>query len=334
MIVYNAKLGASSEQGATTTPTKSGGSDTKSYKKGCSNNSDDDVDVDPLLSMTDDQTLEDLLADLESDQQWVEEIAAQEEDEQHKRAMALLKELSPSKGDKGREPEDGGSGDDSDDSDGEVMTREADDLIAKAMDEVELDKKTIPQEEQENDDPAQPAIRGQSLDSKNTNDADKSPLKLPKVPSDPSADRIDQDDTFAASMASRMAALKVSSPSRAPAPAPAQLPSVPSTEPDPFAAMLPSAPTFSPQDPKTKPAVVTGIVRKKRVGYTDEDQKSWCAVCLEDGTVRCLGCRDDGDEDVYCFRCWREMHAGPQAGYDETGHKWEKYVRDRGEVSP
>jgi len=30
---------------------------------------DEDAD-DPLLSMTDDQTLEDLLADLESDQQW------------------------------------------------------------------------------------------------------------------------------------------------------------------------------------------------------------------------------------------------------------------------
>ncbi|KXJ91407.1 hypothetical protein Micbo1qcDRAFT_233913 [Microdochium bolleyi] len=330
------------------------GSGSKSHDHAPSNNHDD---IDPLLSMPDDQTLEDLLADLESDQQWVEEVAAQEEDEQHRRAMALLKELSPGKKDgQGRGASkaggnDGGGDDDdddarksdSDDSDGEAMTREADDLIAKAMDEAELDRRNTSQEEQEEtqDSPARSTDAAKGIPNINKEN-EEAPFELPTVPSDPSPDnnkRTDQDDTFAASIASRMAALKVTSPSSSSSPspstsrAPAQLPSVPSTEPDPFAAMLPSAPTFSPQDPRDKPAVVTGVVRGRRAGagYTDEDQASWCTVCLEDATVRCLGCRDDGTGvgDVYCARCWREMHVGEQAGYDERGHRCEKYERDR-----
>ncbi|KAJ2992984.1 hypothetical protein NUW58_g1984 [Xylaria curta] len=58
---------------------------------------------------------------------------------------------------------------------------------------------------------------------------------------------------------------------------------------------------------------------------SDEDQRTWCVVCLEDGTVHCLGC--DAGDDVYCARCWKEMHVGPRAGYDERGHSWETLAR-------
>lgn len=294
-------------KGATQTLRPSGASTASRIEAVTTVTADEDAD-DPLLSMTDDQTLEDLLADLETDQQWVEEMAAAEEEEQHKRAMALLEELSPgkdngrgsSKGTSGQHDSDDNDSDDSDDSDGEVMAREADDLIAKALDEVELDRRDT------------------------------------KSSSPPAQDRnspgTDHDEDFTASIASRMAALNVShsAPSRGSGSTPATLPSVPATEPDPFAAMLPSAPT---QDPATKPAVVTGVLRKtaRRGGaYTDEDQKSWCTVCLDDGTMRCLGCDDDGaGGNIYCERCWREMHVGPMAGFDDLGHKWEKFERER-----
>ncbi|EFX04514.1 hypothetical protein CMQ_1442 [Grosmannia clavigera kw1407] len=75
---------------------------------------------------------------------------------------------------------------------------------------------------------------------------------------------------------------------------------------------LPSAPTFRPGDDRKKPGSSSS-----RFGYTEEDRRSWCVVCLEDAAVRCLGC----DDDPYCARCWREMHVGPAAGFDERGHK-------------
>lgn len=92
---------------------------------------------------------------------------------------------------------------------------------------------------------------------------------------------------------------------------------------------LPVAPTFSPQDHQG-----TKTTRKKNMkkmefksaaggGYTDADQKSWCIVCLDDATVRCIGC----DDDVYCASCWRDMHIGPSAGYEERGHQRVKFVR-------
>ncbi|KAK5630403.1 hypothetical protein RRF57_006118 [Xylaria bambusicola] len=52
-------------------------------------------DVDPLL-YTDDQTLEDLLADLRADDSWLDEVAAEEEE--HQRVTALLTELGKSPG--------------------------------------------------------------------------------------------------------------------------------------------------------------------------------------------------------------------------------------------
>lgn len=84
---------------------------------------------------------------------------------------------------------------------------------------------------------------------------------------------------------------------------------------------LPSAPTFRPQD-RPPATVYKGLLRSSK--YTDEDQKTWCVVCLEDATVRCVGC----DNDVYCSQCWKEMHVGPSAGYDERGHKWVKFERN------
>ncbi|OTA64199.1 hypothetical protein K449DRAFT_464107 [Hypoxylon sp. EC38] len=289
-------------------------------------------DADPLL-FTDDQTLEELLADLESDQPWLDEVAAEEEE--HRRVTALLKELGdasrisddPELDSKSKEasPDTRDEHSSDDDSDGEQMIREADDILTQAVDEAELEKPSrSPQNGSRPTSPspnlkptAQNNLANESTLATKSNEMDL--LNLPTVPSDlhdqpspPEATKGDDGDDadFAASITSRMAALRVNA-----TPGPT-LPSVPTSDVDSFG--LPTVPTFAPGD---RPA--RGLI--KRHGFTDEDQKTWCIVCLEDGAIRCLDC----DGDVYCARCWKEMHVGPSAGYDERGHRWEKFVRGR-----
>ncbi|KAI1077364.1 hypothetical protein F5B20DRAFT_552221 [Whalleya microplaca] len=277
-------------------------------------------DVDPLLH-TDDQTLEELLADLGSDEQWLDEVAAEEEE--HQRVSALLEELGKdSKAEPSQEPNHDVDEDSNDDSEHGYMTREADDVLTRAIDEAEWEKAKEPPQpkptspSQIHEAKSNPQGNATNQPAASQHDANESdPFSLPAVPSD-LQDQTDLSESsqeeadFAASIASRMAALKVSTP-----PGPA-LPSAPDSEVD--ALGLPVAPTFTPAD---RPA--PGLA--KRAGYTDEDQKTWCIVCLEDGAVRCLGC----DGDVYCARCWKEMHVGPRAGYDERGHRWETFVKGR-----
>lgn len=264
--------------------------------------------MDALLD-TDDQTLEELLADLGSDEQWLEEVAAEvsrTKEEEHRRVTALLDEI-------GREPLGSGNAvpptdeDGSDDSEGDVMMRDADDVLAQAVDEAEWEKANMPRDE------IKATATSEIRKSEGTGTAD--PFNLPTVPSElqdqPNLPETSQEDTdFAADIASRMAALKgLGGTERS-------LPSAPTSNVDDLG--LPVAPTFSPDDRPVK-----GIF--KRQGYTDDDAKNWCTVCLEDATVRCLGC----DDDVYCARCWKEMHVGPAAGYDERGHQWEKFVKPK-----
>ncbi|KAK3383043.1 hypothetical protein B0T24DRAFT_32175 [Lasiosphaeria ovina] len=83
---------------------------------------------------------------------------------------------------------------------------------------------------------------------------------------------------------------------------------------------LPSVPTFRPGDRLSKKGAAA---KAKGAGYTDEDQKKWCIVCLDDATITCSGC----DDDVYCGRCWIDMHLGPAAGYEERLHQWSRVER-------
>ncbi len=85
---------------------------------------------------------------------------------------------------------------------------------------------------------------------------------------------------------------------------------------------LPSAPTFSPAKKPTK----TTLSNQKKPGkpqFTDEEIDSWCVICSDDATVRCIGC----EGDLYCAKCWREGHFGKDVGLDERGHRWVKYKR-------
>ncbi|KAG6002345.1 hypothetical protein E4U21_003163 [Claviceps maximensis] len=121
---------------------------------------------------------------------------------------------------------------------------------------------------------------------------------------------------------------------------PIELPSAPETETttsstdmaDLTARMLAlrqplDAPELLPSVPTSQPSKPTSSVRRltSKTAYTDDDMDSWCTVCLEDATLRCEGC----DGDVYCTRCWREMHLGPAAHFDDTSHRAVQFTRDR-----
>lgn len=218
---------------------------------------------------------------------------------------------------------DGGSDSDEDDSEGEVMSREVENVISRAMDELNLDSSASRGDDDELALPTVPqdaaGNKQHDISSKSSqpggNDGEKdgdAGLSLPAVPTDladpaPTSGPAprDGDDRFESSIAARLAALKGGK--------------APIIHTD--ALGLPSAPTFRPEDNTPAPKRLAA-----RSGYTDADQKTWCIVCLEDGTIRCLGCDDDGGGgDVYCARCWKEMHVGPSAGYDERGHAWEKF---------
>ncbi|CZT19631.1 uncharacterized protein RCC_05482 [Ramularia collo-cygni] len=86
---------------------------------------------------------------------------------------------------------------------------------------------------------------------------------------------------------------------------------------------LPSIPTSKPSS--TKKSIITAKLNPKSNNlptFTDDDVDSWCCICSEDGTVRCLGC----DGDLYCQECWDEGH-GNQPG-QERGHKAVVFRRD------
>ncbi|CAJ0548551.1 Ff.00g021640.m01.CDS01 [Fusarium sp. VM40] len=241
-------------------------------------------DEDDSMFQTDDQTLEELLGDVRPE----DGFQTEPDDAQVK---ALLEELADSI------PKDADETDkkdqhDSDDSDGEVMNKDVDEVIARFRDEAEVEAALAKTKTPEPESESEPE---QSEPSKTSD------LALPDVPSDladiPSSNRTasaDIDDITA-----RLAALRAPSP-------------------DEDSLALPSVPTSKPSGQPVKRLTT-------RTNYTDNDVESWCTVCLEDATLRCPGC----DGDVYCTRCWYEMHRGPQAGFDEMSHKAIQFTKDK-----
>ncbi|KAK3336809.1 hypothetical protein B0T19DRAFT_51685 [Cercophora scortea] len=278
---------------------------------------------------TDHQALDDLLegldfdldaADLDIDHPPPEFDPADEQ----KKVSALLEQLQKDSGsvvneDAPREDHNA----DSDDSDGEQMTRRVENILSELRDEIALsgDPENITTNVNVAERPPNPTRPVDSTTTTTKGGSSSSSggggiLSLPTVPSSPpielpttitaqDTDATNEDDEdpeqtrFENEITVRMASLKGLGSG---------------INLDPFG--LPSAPTFQPTD---RLAARDGKKNKTRTstGYTDEDQKTWCIVCLEDAVFRCLDC----DDDVYCARCWTDMHIGPAAGYEERGHK-------------
>jgi hypothetical protein len=190
------------------------------------------------------------------------------------------------------------------------MSRAVETILAQIGDEINAlppPTRQQPVEAQDKSKADDPTSKAVTSDADGDDDGDEPALALPTVPSqlvDPAPQQNDDDhDDFESDISARMASLR----------------GLGSLD----ALGLPSAPTFRPQDhdPSASAPVGKDLLRSSK--YTDEDQKTWCVVCLEDATIRCAGC----DDDVYCARCWKEMHVGPSAGYDERGHRWAKFER-------
>ncbi|KAM0706872.1 hypothetical protein Q7P35_006202 [Cladosporium inversicolor] len=93
---------------------------------------------------------------------------------------------------------------------------------------------------------------------------------------------------------------------------------------------LPSTPTTAPTSASAKAkqkaadALAKSKAKPKAPTFTDEEIDTWCCICNEDGEVRCLGC----EGDIYCQQCWREGHGnGPD---QERGHRAVQFVKGGG----
>ncbi|KAK0118152.1 hypothetical protein ONS95_012458 [Cadophora gregata] len=277
------------------------------------------VDPDPFRDAfnTDDKTLDDLLADLGPEDQWTmnpddpkdiqklldEARVALPRDEEAKPESKILDYRAEPEG-KARQQDprylsrdldmsafalDDGEGEEQSKGEGkldlELESREAQDIVARMLDEVNLERANEPKGEERSLTP--------ELSADDKGDEDRGGLSLPSAPSalpEPvgtSKKSLDFESDIAARMAA-LSGLSTNSPG------------------------LPSAPTFKPID---KP--IKGVMKK----FPDEEIDSWCIICQDDATVKCMGC----DGDLYCANCWKEGHMGPDVGCEEKMHKWVKY---------
>ncbi|KAI9898887.1 hypothetical protein N3K66_005348 [Trichothecium roseum] len=279
---------------------------------------EDDVD---LAFQTDDQTLQELLEDVSPEDGVFPAPRQEPADEDVRR---LLEELATSipKDDAetnnvhpagrhagGDDHEASGHPDPDEDSDGEDMKRDVDDVIARFRDEIELEKTLS--DEPPSPSPSPPpdqtnnkATAGNHQDEDDQEGNTTSASTLPSLPAVPdSLSSIPSPDPAAASAASDIDSLTTRLSALRASPAPNS------------ALDLPDVPTSKPANAPRRLETTTA--------YDDDDVDSWCTVCLEDATLRCTGCVDErtGCGEPYCARCWREMHVGPSAGYEERGHK-------------
>jgi hypothetical protein len=180
------------------------------------------------------------------------------------------------------------------DEDGKKPTEdeEADDMIAQIMAELEISRKYDPPSPPPENDDAHEKTQHKDGDNNDDLDLPSAPKVLPKYDSE---DTQAIEDAFAA----RLAALS--------APSPSQTDSL----------GLPSAPSFLPQK---KPPIQSNL--KSRI---DDEIDTWCIICQDDATLKCLGC----DGDLYCQLCWTEGHRGESAGFEERGHKVVLYARKK-----
>lgn len=169
----------------------------------------------------------------------------------------------------------------------DAVNDEADDVLKRLMDEVKY--------EQAHTDDNSPKHADADSESGSEGESDK--LALPSAPSQslPSpCDPAQSSSTSDADLAARFASLS--------------RPSVPQSD-----SVLPTVPsTFTSKSENTKP--------------TDSDIDTWCRICLDDATLRCIGC----DGDLYCQNCWMEGHRGEDAGMEERLHRAIEYVKGGG----
>jgi hypothetical protein len=181
---------------------------------------------------------------------------------------------------------------DGDDANGKKPSEdeEADDVVARVMSELEISKKY---------DPPSPPLEDADLNAGDQKadgaaQTDDNALSLPSAPTSLPEDDYERTKAIEDAFTARLAAL-----------------SAPQTD----SLGLPSAPSFS---PRKKPPIQSNIQQR-----IDDEIDTWCIICQDDATLKCLGCNDD----LYCQLCWNEGHRGESAGLEERGHKAVLYAR-------
>jgi hypothetical protein len=184
------------------------------------------------------------------------------------------------------------------DEDGKKATEdeEADDMIARVMAELEISRKYDPPSPPPEDDDDPRSGDEKTNDAKSKIDDD---LGLPSAPKTLSKQESEDAQAIEDAFAARLAALSAPSPSLT------------------DSLGLPSAPSFSPQK---KPPIQSNV--QSRI---DDEIDTWCIICQDDATLKCLGC----DGDLYCQLCWTEGHRGESAGFEERWHKVVLYARKK-----
>ncbi|CAD0106892.1 unnamed protein product [Aureobasidium uvarum] len=237
----------------------------------------------------DDRTIEELLQDLGPEEQW---SVQRDEGERIRDLMAEAKSALPVED---TEKEEGK------DVDIEVGVIEPD--HDDEEDDADKERNEDKRDDEEADDYVQRVLAelalekkyGGSEDEENADDGQKEDddngLSLPSAPTElPSSPAPDQDASIDDALSARFASLS-----------------------------LPGVPSFN---PAKKPVNIQKSVKSNLPKYTDEDMESWCCICNEDATVKCMGC----DGDLYCQECWRDGHGnGPG---QERGHRALAYAKD------
>jgi hypothetical protein len=184
------------------------------------------------------------------------------------------------------------SADPGDESEQEDKSREADDIIAQLLEEIELDHKNTPEATETDVEEIRAHMQSAAAaQGEQTITLPGVPLKDPDLATESEAPR-KKSLSFESDIAARMAALR----------------GLGSSGTDVLG--LPSAPTS---------AVGKHSIPVRKADIIED----WCVICQDDATVLCHGC----DEMLYCARCWKEGHLGGGAGWEERGHEWSKYRR-------
>ncbi|KAF1830337.1 hypothetical protein BDW02DRAFT_104775 [Decorospora gaudefroyi] len=209
-------------------------------------------------------------------------------------------EINVGSGEVGKAKEDTEDHDESGE-DGRKQTEEdeADDVIARVMAELEISKKYDPPSPPPEDDKSDSGTGGDKSKEDTTDDG----FTLPSAPTSLPEDDFTRTQAIEDAFTARLAALA--------APSPSQTDSL----------GLPSAPSFA---PRSKPPVSTNL--QKRI---DDEVDTWCIICQDDATLKCLGC----DGDLYCQNCWMEGHRGESTGLEERRHKAVMYSKKKKQVA-
>ncbi|KAF2634958.1 hypothetical protein P280DRAFT_207003 [Massarina eburnea CBS 473.64] len=204
-------------------------------------------------------------------------------------------------GNEGSGDEDGGDGEKK-----KTEDEETDDVIARIMAEIEISKKYDPPSPSSDKDSSSGDHEEAVKDTKDTpnQNPDNNELSLPSAPTSLPESTLDQTQAIEDALTARLAAL--SAPS--------------SSQTDSLG--LPSAPSFSPE--KKPPKVHASIAKA-----VDDEIDTWCIICNDDATLKCIGC----DNDLYCHNCWMEGHRGESAGLEERRHKAVLYEKKKSQAA-